>query len=80
MQDFGLSKPKDALIYMIYMNALLDLRDTYIYVKYCNTFIIDFVLGYQHYCIGKLSPFECIPGGDDTMTTAKENTIQKQVR
>ena len=56
MQDFGLSKPKGALIYMIYMNALLDLRDTYIYVKYCNTFIIDCVLRYQHYCIEEICP------------------------
>ena len=41
---------------MIYMNALLDLRDTYIYVKYCNTFIIDFVPVYQHYCIEEVCP------------------------
>ena len=56
MQDFGLSKPKDALIYMIYENLLSDLRYAYIYAQYCNTFIIDYVLRHQHYCIEEVCP------------------------
>ena len=40
MQYFGLNKPNSALINMICENFLQDLRYAYIYVQYCNTFII----------------------------------------
>lgn len=40
MQYFGLNKPNSALIYIIYENFLQDLRYAYIYVQYCNTFIV----------------------------------------
>ena len=40
MQNFGLDKPKGALLYIIYKVLLQDLRYAYIYVQYYNTFIV----------------------------------------
>ena len=56
MQYFGLNKPNSALINMICENFLQDLRYAYIYVQYCNTFIIYCVLRHQHYCIEEVCP------------------------
>lgn len=62
MQYFGLNKPNSALINMICENFLQDLRYAYIYVQYCNTFI---VAGFSipAFLYWRSTPYECSETG-----------------